>query len=78
MTGEQKCIYDLFVLLQDVSDRAHKKDLTLIRPTSGIGGGIYLGMPPIVRMTDELFEKHGDIIHDAIRAKEKQELDNKK
>lgn len=78
MTNEQKCIADLVTLVMDISDKAMKRDLSLIRPTSGIGGGIHLGQPPICRISYELFDKHGDVIHDALRAKEADEENYKK
>lgn len=78
MTDEQKCIADLVSLVMDISDKAMKRDLSLIRPTSGIGGGIRLGQPPICKISDELFDKHGDVIHDALRAKEAGEENYKK
>lgn len=78
MTDEQKCIVDLVSLVMDISDKAKKRDLSLIRPTSGIGGGIYCGQPPICRISDELLDKYGDVIHDALRAKEADEENYKK
>ncbi len=73
MTDEQKCICDLFALIQEISDKAVKNDLSLVRKGSGVGGGIYLGMPSIYRIVDELLEKHGDVIYSALRAKEREE-----
>lgn len=78
MTDEQKCIVDLVTLVMDISDKATKRDLSIIRPTSGIGGGIHLGQPPVCRISDELFDKHGDVIHDALRAREVDEENYKK
>lgn len=73
MTDEQKCICDLFALLDDVAEKIKKNDFSLVRKGSGIGGGIYLGMPPICRFIDELLEKHGDVIYSALREKESEE-----
>lgn len=73
MTDEQKCITDLVSLVMDIADKAKKRDLSLIRATSTMGAGMYLGMPPICRISDELFEKYGDVIHDAFKAKEMDE-----
>ena len=70
MTGEQKCIVDLVNFAMTVSDRLKKKDFSLFSPTSGIGGGMKIGMPPICRMSDELLSLHEDIINEAFRAKE--------
>ena len=69
ITEEQKCIADLVNFAMTVSDRLQKKDFSLFSPTSGIGGGMKIGLPPICRMSDELLSLHEDIINEAVRAK---------
>lgn len=69
ITAEQKCIADLVNFAMTVSDRLKKKDFSLFSPTSGIGGGMKIGLPPICRMSDELLSLHEDIINEAVRAK---------
>lgn len=69
ITAEQKCIADLVNFAMTVSDRLKKKDFSLFSPTSGIGGGMKIGMPPICRMSDELISLHEEVINEAMRAK---------
>lgn len=69
MTDEQKCIVDLVNFAMMVSDRLQKKDFSLFSPTSGVGGGMKIGMPPICRMSDELLSLHEEVISEAMRAK---------
>lgn len=69
ITAEQKCIVDLVNFAMTVSDKLKKKDFSLFSPTSGIGGGMKIGLPPICRMSDELLSLHEDIINEAVRAK---------
>lgn len=76
MTKEQECVYDLFMLVEDITDKAKNRDLSLVRPTSGIGAGMYLGMPPICMARDNILEKYEDIIYSAIKAKEQEENNN--
>lgn len=69
ITAEQKCIVDLVNFAMTVSDKLKKKDFSLFSPTSGIGGGMKIGMPPICRMSDELLSLHEEVINEAMRAK---------
>lgn len=78
MTDEQKCIVDLVDFAMIVSDRLQKKDFSLFSPTSGIGGGMKIGMPPICRMSDELLNLHEEVISEAMRAKRNDEENYKK
>lgn len=78
MTNEQKCIVDLVNFAMTVSDRLKKKDFSLFSPTSGVGGGMKIGMPPICRMSDELLSLHEEVIGEAMRAKSNDEENYKK
>lgn len=78
MTEEQKCIVDLVDFAMTVSDRLQKKDFSLFSPTSGVGGGMKIGMPPICRMSDELLSLHEEVIGEAMRAKRDDEENYKK
>lgn len=78
MTDEQKCIADLVNFAMMASDRLKKKDFSLFSPTSGIGGGMKIGMPPFCRMSDELLYLHENVINEAMRAKEADEENYKK
>ena len=78
VTDEQKCIVDLVNFAMTVSDRLQKKDFSLFSPTSGIGGGMKIGMPPICRMSDELLSLHEEVIGEAMRAKRNNEENYKK
>lgn len=78
MTDEQKCIVDLVNFAMTVSDRLKKKDFSLFSPTSGIGGGMKSGMPPVCRMSDELLSLHEEAIREAMREKRNDEENYKK
>lgn len=75
ITAEQKCIADLVNFAMTVSDKLKKKDFSLFSPTSGIGGGMKIGMPPICRMSDELLSLHEEVINEAMRAKKDEQMD---
>lgn len=63
MTKEQKCIKELYLLLDDITNKAIKKDLSLLR-SSGVGGAdMYQGMPPICRIRDDIINRYDDVIH---------------
>lgn len=76
MTAEQKCIIELYQFIDDLTEKARKKDSKVMDMFRGgrIGGADeYQGMPPIVRIRDSLLEKHEQVIHDSFKAKEKEE-----
>ena len=78
MTDEQKCIVDLFALIEEITEKSKKKDFSFFR-TSGIGGcDKYHGLPPIFRRRDDLLLKHEDVICSALKAKEAYEENYKK
>lgn len=78
MTEEQKCIVDLVDFAMTVSDRLQKKDFSLFSSTSGVGGGMKIGMPSICHMSDELLSLHEEVIGEAMRAKRDDEENYKK
>ena len=75
MTDEQKCIVDLFMLIDDITEKAKKRDLSLFRINSIGGCDRYHGLPPICRKYDDLLDKHGDLILQSLRQKEIDEAD---
>ena len=67
MTEQQKCIADLFKCIDDITEKAKRRDLSLFR-ISGIGGcDMYQGCPPICRVRDDLLMKYEDIIYQALK-----------
>ena len=63
---EQQCIKDLYLLIEDITEKSKKKDFSLFR-VSNIGGcDQYQGLPPICRTHDALLSKYEDIINDAL------------
>ena len=70
MTEEQKCIADLFKCIDDITEKAKRRDLSLFR-ISGIGGcDMYQGMPPICRIRDNILDKYEDIIYQSLKEKD--------
>lgn len=70
MTEEQKCIADLFKCIDNITEKAKRRDLSLFR-ISGIGGcDMYQGCPPICRVRDNLLMKYEDIIYHALKEKD--------
>lgn len=67
MTEEQKCIVELFKLIDLVTENAKKRDLSLIRPSGAGGCDMYLGMPPICRIRDDIFSRYEEIIYAALK-----------
>lgn len=75
MTREQVCIKELYELIDKITENARKRDLSLIRPHSGASGcDMYQGLPPICRIRDDILDKYEDIIYEALREYEKEEL----
>lgn len=69
MTTEQKCIAELFELLDTITEKSRKRDLSLFR-SSGIGGcDMYQGCPPICRIRDNILHKYEDVICQSLREK---------
>ena len=74
MTEQQKCIADLFKCIDDITEKAKRRDLSLFR-ISGIGGcDMYQGCPPICSVRDNLLMKYEDIIYHALKEQETEEI----
>lgn len=79
MTDEQKCIVELYQFIDDLTEKARKKDSKVMDMFRGgrIGGADkYQGMPSIVRIRDSLLEKHEQVIRDSFKAKEVEDYEN--
>lgn len=79
MTSEQKCIIELWKFIDDLTDKAVKKDTKVIDMFRGgriSGADAYQGAPPISRIRDNLLEKHEQVIYDYFKAKEVEEYEN--
>ena len=59
-TEEQKCIADLFKCIDDITEKAKRRDLSLFR----ISGS---------RVRDDLLMKYEDIIYQALKEQEMEE-----
>lgn len=68
MTEEQKCIKELYKLLDAITENAKKHDLSLIRPSGRVCGcDMYQGMTPICRIRDDILSRYEDIIYAALK-----------
>lgn len=77
MTQEQKCIAELFEILDDITERARKRDISLFR-TSGISGcDMYQGLPPICRVRDDILNRYEDTIYNVLKLKNGENSDEK-
>lgn len=78
MTREQKCIKELYELVDKITENARKHDLSLLRVRGGASGcDMYQGLPPICRIRDSVLDKYEDIIADAFRADEIEKEDER-
>lgn len=69
MTKEQKCIAELYTLLERIEDGARHHDLTLLRTPRGASGcDMYQGLPPICRIKDDIRQRYEQIIDAALNA----------
>lgn len=69
MTKEQKCIAELWALLNRIENGARSHDLSLLRAHRGASGcDMYQGLPPICRLTDDILGRYEDIISAAVNA----------
>ena len=67
MTKEQKCIAELWTLLNRIENGARGHDLSLLRAPRGASGcDMYQGLPPICRLTDDILDRYDDIINTVI------------
>jgi hypothetical protein len=63
---ERQCIKELYLFIEEITDKSKKRDLSLFRVASIGGCDQYQGLPPICRKRDALLNKYEDIIHDAL------------
>lgn len=71
MTKEQKCIAELYKLLERIENGARRHDLTLLRVARGASGcDMYQGLPPICRIKDDILQRYEDIINTALNTGE--------
>lgn len=69
MTRKQKCIAELWKLLRRIDDGARHHDVSLLRALPRPSGcDMYQGLPPICRLMDDIWERYGDIINEALNA----------
>ncbi|QEH69738.1 hypothetical protein [Cellulosilyticum sp. WCF-2] len=68
MTEQDKCILDMYKLIDEFTTKAEKRDMSLLRIPSISGCDAYQGMPPISRLRDELFDKYAEVISKAYDA----------
>lgn len=69
MTNEQKCIAELWTLLNRIENGARSHDLSLLRAPRGASGcDMYQGLPPICRLTDDILSRYEDVVYTAINA----------
>lgn len=72
-----ECIYELYTLIDSITENAMRHDLSLLRARGGASGcDAYQGLPPICRIRDYLLDKYDDIISKAFKIKEEQ-IDDK-
>lgn len=68
MIKEEKCIKELWELIDRITMDARKHDLTLLRIRGGASGcDAYQGTPPICRIVDDIYDRYGDIIHNCCK-----------
>lgn len=70
MTQEQKCIAELYALIERIEDGARHHDSSLLRVPRGASGcDMYQGLPPICRVKDDILNRYEDIICEALAKK---------
>ena len=61
-------IYDLYGIVDAIADGALNHDMSLLRVHRGASGcDAYQGLPPIVRVRENIFDKYEDIIGEALQ-----------
>lgn len=64
----KECISELYMLLDDITERAMLHDLSLLRASGRPGGcDVYQGLPLIVRARDNILMKYDDLIHQSLK-----------
>ena len=63
MTKEQKCVAELYALLEQIEYGVRHHDLTLLRvPRGATGCDMFQGLPPISRVMADILDRYGDVI----------------
>lgn len=70
MTKEQKCIVEMYRILDEIVERAKKHDFALLRPIGTGGCDMYQGSPVICRAFDGLSTDYADVLSNAFKAEE--------
>lgn len=71
MTKEQKCIAELYALLERIEHGARHHDFTLLRVPRGASGcDMFQGLPPISRAMSDILDRYDDVINKAVRGGE--------
>ena len=68
-TKEQKCIEDMYILLDKICTCVRKRDFSLFRSHGICGSDMWQGVPPIERAFEGILEEHEEIIYRAINHK---------
>ena len=78
MTKEQRCIVEMYKILDDITEKAKKHDSSLFRlfRSAGMGADMYQGSPPICRIFDILSSDHAEALSDAFREAEKERAED--
>lgn len=66
---QQECIAELFMLVENITERAVKRDLSWFRCSGAGGCDMYQGMPPICRKRDDILHRYEDIVYEAVKTK---------
>ena len=64
--AEQQCIKDLYLFIEEITEKSKKRDFSLFRAANIGGCDQYQGLPPICRKQDALFSKYEDLIYEAL------------
>lgn len=67
MEEKNKCIIDLFNLVDEITNKAKKHDMSLFKIASIGGCNMYQGCPPIKRIRDDIYNRHEKVINEAFR-----------
>ena len=72
-----KCIVELYKLLDKIRTDAETHDISLVRIRGGASGcDMYQGKPPISRILDSILDKYDSTIHRAFKSIDQEESTN--
>lgn len=75
MTKEQRCIVEMYKILDKITENAKKHDFSLLRP-AGIGGcDMYQGLPIICRIFGGISTDYADVLHEAFKEAEREQME---